>query len=106
MGGSRPATPAFIDQKTGELLTIIDRAKDVGKTGENGAAFAPQFVENKLKYSAYISEAISFGDARPHVVAAMVAIDFNDRRQVGGNEQQIPYTNYMDLSPQARRSGG
>lgn len=76
-------------------LTIIDRAKDVGKL-ENGSAFAPQFVENKLKYSAYISEAISFGHERPYV-CAMVAIDFNT---VGkwAERAALPYTNYMDLS--------
>lgn len=76
-------------------LTIVDRAKDVGKLAD-GSAFAPQFVENKLKYSAYVSEAISFGDARPHV-CAMIAIDFNT---VGkwAERQAIPYTNYMDLA--------
>lgn len=76
-------------------LTIIDRAKDVGKLND-GSAFAPQFVENKLKYSAYISEAISFGDERPFV-SAMLAIDMNT---VGkwAERQALPYTNYMDLS--------
>lgn len=76
-------------------LTIIDRAKDVGKLTD-GSAFAPQFVENKLKYSAYISEAISFGHERP-TVCAMIAIDFNT---VGkwAERQALPYTNYMDLS--------
>jgi long-chain acyl-CoA synthetase len=76
-------------------LTIIDRAKDVGKL-QDGSAFAPQFVENKLKYSAYISEAISFGHERPFV-CSMVAIDFNS---VGkwAERMAMPYTNYMDLS--------
>lgn len=76
-------------------LTIIDRAKDVGKL-DNGSAFAPQFVENKLKYSPFISEAISFGHERPFV-CAMVAIDFNT---VGkwAERKAMPYTNYLDLS--------
>ncbi len=79
-------------------LTIIDRAKDVGKLSD-GSAFAPQFVENKLKYSAYISEAISFGHDRPFV-CAMVAIDFNT---VGkwAERRALPYTNYLDLSQKA-----
>ncbi len=78
-------------------LTIIDRAKDVGKlTDAAGSAFAPQFVENKLKYSAYISEAISFGHERPFV-CAMIAIDFNT---IGkwAERRALPYTNYLDLS--------
>lgn len=76
-------------------LTIIDRAKDVGKLAD-GSAFAPQFVENKLKFSAYISEAISFGHDRPFVTA-MVAIDFNT---VGkwAERRNLPYTNYLDLA--------
>src|SRR5258708_13532316 len=57
-------------------LAIIDRAKDVGKLGAGpnaGTPFAPQFVENKLKFSPYIGEAIAFGNDRPHVTA-MIAI--------------------------------
>ena len=85
---------AGVIEANGEL-TIIDRAKDVGKL-EDGSAFAPQFVENKLKYSPYIAEAISFGNERPSV-CAMIAIDFNT---VGkwAERQTLPYTNYMDLS--------
>ena len=85
---------AGVIEASGEL-TIIDRAKDVGKL-EDGSAFAPQFVENKLKYSPYITEAISFGNERPSV-CAMIAIDFNT---VGkwAERRALPYTNYMDLS--------
>lgn len=86
-------------------LTIVDRAKDVGKLAD-GSAFAPQFVENKLKYSAYVSEAISFGHERPFV-CAMVAIDFNT---VGkwAERMALPYTNYLDLSqkPEVRELVG
>jgi len=76
-------------------LTIIDRAKDVGQLTD-GTAFAPQFVENKLKYSPYISEAISFGHERPFV-CAMIAIDLST---VGkwAERQSLPYTNYLDLA--------
>ena len=44
-------------------LAIIDRAKDVGKLAD-GTPFAPQFIENKLKFSPYIREAVAFGDRR------------------------------------------
>ena len=79
-------------------LVIIDRAKDVGALAE-GTPFAPQFIENKLKYSPYIREAVAFGNARPFV-AAMIAIDLNT---VGSwaERREIPYTSYMDLSQKA-----
>ena len=63
--------PALIDPRG--QLAIIDRAKDVGKLAD-GTPFAPQFIENKLKFSPYIREAVAFGDQRPFV-AAMIAID-------------------------------
>ena len=62
-------------------LAIIDRAKDVGKLAD-GTPFAPQFIENKLKFSPYIREAVAFGDQRSFV-AAMVAIDITHGRQMG-----------------------
>ena len=76
-------------------LLIIDRAKDVGKL-EDGTLYAPQFIENKLKFSPYIREAVSFGDARPYV-CTMIAIDYEN---VGNwaERKALPYTNYMDLA--------
>jgi long-chain acyl-CoA synthetase len=76
-------------------LAIIDRAKDVGKLAD-GTPFAPQFIENKLKFSPYIREAVAFGDGRPFV-AAMVAIDMTT---VGkwAEGRSLAYTSYMDLA--------
>jgi long-chain acyl-CoA synthetase len=86
----------FIDPR-GHLV-IIDRAKDVGALAD-GTPFAPQFFENKLKFSPYIREAVAFGHERPFVTA-MVAIDLNT---VGNwaERRGIPYTSYMDLSQKA-----
>ena len=86
----------FIDPQ-GHLV-IIDRAKDVGALAE-GTPFAPQFIENKLKFSPYIREAVAFGHEQPFV-AAMVAIDPGT---VGNwaERRGIPYTSYMDLSQKA-----
>jgi long-chain acyl-CoA synthetase len=83
----------FIDPR-GHLV-IIDRAKDVGALTD-GTAFAPQFVENKLKFSPFIREAVAFGHDRP-AVTAMVAIDPGT---VGNwaERHRIPYTSYMDLA--------
>ena len=76
-------------------LVIIDRAKDVGALAD-GTAFAPQFIENKLKFSPYIREAVAFGHERP-AVTAMIAIDPNT---VGSwaERRGVAYTSYTDLS--------
>jgi long-chain acyl-CoA synthetase len=83
----------FIDPR-GHLV-IIDRAKDVGAL-HDGTPFAPQFIENKLKFSPFIREAVAFGHDRPFVTA-MIAIDMNT---VGNwaERRSIPYTSYTDLS--------
>ncbi len=83
----------FIDPR-GHLV-IIDRAKDVG-TLVDGTPFAPQFIENKLKFSPYIREAVAFGSDRPFVTA-MIAIDMNT---VGNWAERhgLPYTSFMDLA--------
>jgi long-chain acyl-CoA synthetase len=76
-------------------LAIIDRAKDVGKLAD-GTPFAPQFIENKLKFSPYIREAVAFGDRRSFVTA-IVAIDIST---VGkwAEQRSLPYSSYMDLA--------
>ena len=76
-------------------LRIIDRAKDVGKlTG--GAMFAPNYIENKLKFFPQIKEAVCFGDAREQV-CAFLNIDFD---AVGNwaERKGLPYAGYVDLA--------
>src|SRR6185503_2490689 len=92
-GWLKTGDAGFFD-KQGQLV-IIDRAKDVGKLSD-GSAFAPQFIENKLKFSPFIREAVAFGDQRPFVVA-MIAIDM---QTVGtwAEKQGLAYTSFMDLS--------
>jgi long-chain acyl-CoA synthetase len=92
-GWLKTGDAGFFD-KQGHLV-IIDRAKDVGKLAD-GSAFAPQFIENKLKFSPFIREAVAFGDQRPFVIA-MIAIDM---QTVGtwAEKRGLAYTSYMDLS--------
>ena len=76
-------------------LRIIDRAKDVGKTN-SGAMFAPNYIENKLKFFAHIKEAVCFGHQRDQV-CAFINIDY----EAVGNwaeRQGIPYGGYVDLA--------
>ncbi len=76
-------------------LVVIDRVKDV-MTLHDGTKFSPQFIENKLKFSPYIKEAVVFGGDWPYVTA-MINIDFAN---VGkwAEKHQIAYTTYTDLS--------
>jgi long-chain acyl-CoA synthetase len=84
---------AFVDPK-GHLV-VIDRAKDVTALTD-GTKFAPQFIENKLKFSPYIKEAVAFGQNRAYV-AAMINIDMEN---VGkwAERHQVAYTTYADLA--------
>ena len=75
-----------------------DRVDDVAHL-EDGTAFSPQFVENKLKFSPYVREAVVFGgDGRPFVTA-LVSIDFQN---VGNwaERRQVRFTTFVDLSQQ------
>ena len=76
-------------------LIVIDRAKDVTHLSD-GTKFAPQYLENKLKFSPYIKEAVAVGQDRPYV-AAMINIDMEN---VGkwAERRQIAYTTYTDLA--------
>ena len=80
-------------------LKIIDRAKDVGRLlgGPNdGAMFAPKYVENKLKFFPYVKEAVAFGDKRERA-CAFINIDF----EAVGNwaeKRNLPYAGYTDLA--------
>ena len=99
-GWLKTGDAGFFD-KQGHLV-IIDRAKDVGKLTD-GSAFAPQFIENKLKFSPFIREAVAFGDQRPFVVT-MIAIDM---QTVGtwAEKQGLAYTSFMDLSRKPEVAG-
>jgi len=76
-------------------LKVIDRAKDVGKLNDE-TLFAPQFLENKLKFFPYIKEAVCFGDRRD-MVCAFLNIDM----QAVGNwaeRRGLAYAGYVDLA--------
>jgi long-chain acyl-CoA synthetase len=92
-GWYRTGDAGFLDPR-GHLV-IIDRAKDVGALAD-GTPFAPQFIENKLKFSPFIREAVPFGDGQPYV-AALIAIDLTT---VGkwAERRNLAYTSFQDLS--------
>ncbi|RYF75390.1 MAG: long-chain fatty acid--CoA ligase, partial [Comamonadaceae bacterium] len=76
-------------------LRIIDRAKDVGRMA-GGAMFAPNYIENKLKFFPQIKEAVCFGDRRDQV-CAFLNIDY----EAVGNwaeRRGLAYGGYVDLA--------
>ena len=83
----------FIDREG--HLKIIDRAKDVGRLLD-GTLFPPKYIENKLKFSPYIKEAMCVGQGQ-HYVSALINIDL---AAVGSwaERRNVPYTSYADLA--------
>jgi long-chain acyl-CoA synthetase len=80
-------------------LKIIDRVKDVGRIrggANDGAMFAPKYVENKLKFFPHIKEVVAYGDGREKV-CVMVNIDVD---AVGNwaERRNLPYAGYTDLA--------
>ena len=92
-GWLRSGDAGYFDED-GHLI-VIDRAKDV-MTLHDGTKFSPQFIENKLKFSPYIKEAVVFGGDWPFV-SAMINIDFANVGKWAENNQ-IAYTTYTDLA--------
>jgi long-chain acyl-CoA synthetase len=76
-------------------VRIIDRARDVGRLS-GGTIFAPKYLENKLKFSPYIKEAVCVGDGRDFV-SALINIDLTS---VGNwaERRNLAYTSYGDLA--------
>jgi long-chain acyl-CoA synthetase len=76
-------------------LKIIDRAADVGRM-TSGDMFAPNYIENKLKFFPFIKEAVAFGHERD-MVCAFINIDME---AVGNWSERrgIAYSGYTDLA--------
>jgi long-chain acyl-CoA synthetase len=77
------------------FLQITDRKKDLLITA-GGKNVAPQEIENKLKVSPYVREAVVFGDRRKYLTA-LIGIELDT---VGdwASRRFIPYTTYEDLA--------
>lgn len=92
-GWVRTGDAGFID--TRGHLCIIDRAKDVGRLN-NGAIFAPKYLENRLKFFPEVKEAVAFGHGRDHV-SMFVNIDLVT---VGNwaERNNVIYSSYQELA--------
>jgi long-chain acyl-CoA synthetase len=92
-GWLRSGDAGLIDER-GEL-TVLDRLEDVMQLA-GGATFPPRSIENKLKFSPYVKEAVALGRDRPYV-AAILNIDMAN---VGrwAETHGLAYTTYADLA--------
>jgi acyl-CoA synthetase (AMP-forming)/AMP-acid ligase II len=91
-------TGDVVEQDEAGHLRIVDRKKAIIITA-GGKNISPSEVENALKVSPYIKEAIVLGEGEKYI-AALVQIDYDN---VGkwAIDQKIAYTNFKSLSQQA-----
>ena len=88
-----------VAQPVGREIRIIDRKKDIIITA-GGKNITPSEIENGLKFSAYIKEAIVVADRR-HFVSALLQIDYET---VGkwAEEHGVAYTHFRSLAEHPR----
>ncbi|HCG8250171.1 TPA: long-chain fatty acid--CoA ligase [Vibrio parahaemolyticus] len=78
-------------------LVVIDRLKDMSETS-HGDRYSPQFIENKLKFSPFIAEAVVVGKGRPWL-SAIICIRYAIVAK-WSEQKGIAFTNYTNLSSQ------
>jgi long-chain acyl-CoA synthetase len=76
-------------------ISVYDRKKDIIITS-GGKNITPSLIENALKDSLYIREAILLGDGRKFL-AALIQIDYDTVGQ-WAQQQRLPYTTYRNLA--------
>jgi long-chain acyl-CoA synthetase len=76
------------------FLTITDRMKDIIITA-GGKNITPSEIENQLKFSPYISDAVVVGDQRKFL-SCLVMIDHETVAQFA-QERSVPFTNFASL---------
>jgi long-chain acyl-CoA synthetase len=88
-----------VAQMVGDEVKIVDRKKDIMITA-GGKNVTPSEIENALKFSAYVREAVVVADKR-RFVAALIQIDFET---VGkwAEEAGLAYTHFRSLAEHPR----
>ncbi len=77
-----------------EFYTITDRMKDIIITA-GGKNISPSEIENQLKFSPYITDAVVIGDKRKYL-SCLIMID-QENVEKFAQENDVPYTNYASL---------
>ena len=78
-------------------LRILDRKKDIIITA-GGKNVTPAYIENKLKFSSYIQDAVVVGDRRKYLVA-LILID-EDNVTKFAQDHRIPFGTFAELTQQ------
>ncbi|HEY6912718.1 MAG TPA: AMP-binding protein [Myxococcales bacterium] len=83
-------------------LKIVDRMKDLIITA-GGKNIAPSFIENKLKFSPYIQDAVVIGDRRKYVVALILIDEENVTKYA--QDHRLPFATFAELTalPEVQR---
>jgi long-chain acyl-CoA synthetase len=92
-GWMRTGDAGYFDKK-GHLV-VIDRISDITAMA-NGDRYSPQYIENKLKFSPYVAEAVILGRGRDYL-AAIICIRFSIMSK-WAEKRRIAFTTYADLS--------
>ena len=77
------------------FLSIKDRLKDIIITS-GGKNITPSNIENHLKFSPYISDAVVIGEGR-HYLTCLVMLD-QDNVAKFAQDRQVPYTDYASMT--------
>jgi long-chain acyl-CoA synthetase len=75
-------------------VKITDRMKDIIITS-GGKNVTPSEIENQLKFSPYVSDAVVIGDKRPYLTC-LIMID-QENVEKFAQDHDIPFTNYASL---------
>ena len=76
------------------FIYVIDRMKDIIITA-GGKNITPSEIENQLKFSPYISDAVVVGDRRPYLTCLVMIDQENVTKYAQDND--VPFTNYTSL---------
>ncbi|MFZ0451599.1 MAG: AMP-binding protein [Desulfatiglandaceae bacterium] len=77
------------------FIKILDRKKDIIITA-GGKNVTPAFIENKLKFSSYIQDAVVIGDGRKYLVSLILIDEDNVTKYAQDN--RVPFTTFADLT--------
>ena len=76
------------------FVYVVDRMKDIIITA-GGKNITPSEIENQLKFSPYITDAVVVGDRRPYLTCLVMIDDENVMKFAQDND--VPFTNYTSL---------
>jgi long-chain acyl-CoA synthetase len=79
----------------GEFLKILDRKKDILITA-GGKNITPAYIENKLKFSPYVQDAVVIAERRKYLVALILIDEDNVTRFA--QDHRVPFSTFADLT--------